>query len=464
MHYNKVGCQVTYRERCLYTVDGKAPSIACATTGGKILIHSPHEALQSGQTSAIRYLNLNRKITALAAGTSSWSKVLFIRSLNFSKYCTGTLAQPDADHRPDFLFVGSESNLLGYDIERNADAFFVDVQDGVHSLVVGKVGNTPKPLVIAGGNCSVLGFDGKGTESCWTVTGDNVSAIALCDLQSNGQPLLLVGSDDFEIRVFQQEELLSEITEADKVTLLNPVGSAGKFAYGLANGTVGVYTGVNSRLWRVKTKNKVTALASYDLDMDGVPEVFSGWDNGSFTVRREENGEVVFRQAMDAPIAAILKADYRMDGKEEVMICSEAGEVRAYLASDVDLSTIAGTGLAGKDTSADQKALAELQEQKLELLAEMKLLERSMKATAGKEVPVGMLPPGTSLQYTVEGDLKLGAVALKVEVNSDCQIMNLIAVDLGELLLAVSSPTFLLNVSTGCYVLNAPLMQREWCL
>lgn len=345
----------------------------------------------------------------------------------------GSLAKPDADHRPDFLFVGSESNLLGYDIERNADAFFVDVQDGVHSLVVGKVGNTQKPLVIAGGNCSVLGFDSKGTESFWTVTGDNVSAMALCDLQANGQPLLLVGSDDFEIRVFQQEELLNEITEADKVTILSPIGTSGKFAYGLANGTVGVYTGASTRLWRVKTKNKVNAIASYDLDMDGVPEVFSGWDNGGYNVRREETGEVVFRQTMDAPIAGILKADYRMDGKEEVMICSEAGEIRAYLASDVDLSTVAGNGLTGKDNSADQKALADLQAQKLELLAEMKLLERSMKLSTGKEVPVGMLPQGTALTYALEGDLTLGALALKVEVNTDCQIVNLIAVDLGEL-------------------------------
>lgn len=53
-----------------YTVDGKVPSIACATTGGKILIHSPHEVTNTdGKLNAIRYLNLNRKITALAAGT-----------------------------------------------------------------------------------------------------------------------------------------------------------------------------------------------------------------------------------------------------------------------------------------------------------------------------------------------------------------------------------------------------------
>jgi Bardet-Biedl syndrome 2 protein len=227
-------------------------------------------------------------------------------------------------------------------VERNADAFFVDVQDGANSLVLGKMGGSGgKSMVVAGGNCSVLGFDAKGTECFWTVTGDNVSSMALCDLHSDGQPLLLVGSDDFEIRVFQQEELIQEITEADRVTILSPIGTGSKFAYGLANGTVGVYTGTKNRLWRVKTKNKVTAIHSYDLDMDGVPEVFSGWNNGQFTVRREDNGDVVFRQTMDAPVAAILTADYRMDGKEEVMICSESGEFSEINSLSLSLSVVA---------------------------------------------------------------------------------------------------------------------------
>jgi len=389
--------------------DGRSPSIACATTGGKIMIHSPHEVTNSdGQLNAIRYLNLNREITALG---------------------TGSLSKGENPNQPDLIYVGSASNLLAYDVDRNADAFFVDVQDGVNSLVLGKLGTSPKPLVITGGNCSVLGFDSKGTEAFWTVTGDNVSALALCDVNASGAPLLLVGSEDFEIRVFRHEELMKEITEADKVSILTAVGPSAKFAYGLANGTVGVYSNMDNRQWRVKTKNKVTAMLAYDIDMDGVPEIFSGWSNGSFAVRREENGEVLFRQTMDAAVAGIINADYRLDGKEEVMICSEAGEVRAFLATDMELSAIAESG-ASKDQSADQKALALLQQQKLELLAEMKVLERTVKLARTSELPVGALPPGTQLSYKLEGDLALGAVTLTVEVSSDVQIVNLVAVDL----------------------------------
>lgn len=54
------------------TVDGKSPSLACGTTGGKILLHSPHEGSSGaeGGLPPVRLLNFNKKITALAAGNS----------------------------------------------------------------------------------------------------------------------------------------------------------------------------------------------------------------------------------------------------------------------------------------------------------------------------------------------------------------------------------------------------------
>lgn len=253
------------------------------------------------------------------------------------------------DRDPDLLFVGTQSNLLAYNVERNADSFFVEVQDGVNSLIVGDVSSSRRPLVVAGGNCSILGFDGQGSESFWTVTGDNVSSLALCDVDSQGSDALLVGSDDFEIRVFRNEELVCEITEADKVTFLLALGPVrtgngvvvnNRFAYGLANGTVGVYSGTKTRLWRVKTKNKVTALHAYDLDMDGSNEVFTGWSNGSFTVRRQENGEIIFKGSLGSSIAAILSCDYRMTGKSEVLVCSENGEVRGYVSTGKDVAGV----------------------------------------------------------------------------------------------------------------------------
>ena len=43
----------------------------------------------------------------------------------------------------------------------------------------------------------------------WQVTGDNVCSLALCDFNNDGENELLVGSEDYDIRVFKNDELLT---------------------------------------------------------------------------------------------------------------------------------------------------------------------------------------------------------------------------------------------------------------
>lgn len=61
---------------------------------------------------------------------------------------------------------------------------------------------------------------------------------------------LIVGSEDFDIRVFKEDNIINEQTETEAVTALTAF-RGNKFGYGLANGTVGVYEKLQ-RLWRVK--------------------------------------------------------------------------------------------------------------------------------------------------------------------------------------------------------------------
>ena len=53
-------------------VEDDSPSLAVATSGGKILLHSPHIGNEAegndGEMPHVRFLNFNKKITSLASG------------------------------------------------------------------------------------------------------------------------------------------------------------------------------------------------------------------------------------------------------------------------------------------------------------------------------------------------------------------------------------------------------------
>lgn len=130
---------------------------------------------------------------------------------------------------------------------------------------------------MVGGNCSIQGFDYKGNDPYWTVSGDNVRSLALLDYDLDGEnevgyqiddsgftPFLhicillvvliflqlIVGSDDFDLRVFKEDVMVGETSETEVATILAPLRGS-KMAYSLANGTVGVYNKLH-RVWRVK--------------------------------------------------------------------------------------------------------------------------------------------------------------------------------------------------------------------
>ena len=50
---------------------------------------------------------------------------------------------------------------------------------------------------------------------CDQVTGDNVCSLVLCDVTNDGEQELIVGSEDFDIRVFKKDEIIAEMTETE---------------------------------------------------------------------------------------------------------------------------------------------------------------------------------------------------------------------------------------------------------
>ncbi len=68
---------------------------------------------------------------------------------------------------------------------------------------------------------------------------------------------MVVGSDDFDIRVFKSDQIIGETSETDTISYIAPLkGNA--FAYSLTNGTIGVYERLQ-RLWRIKVMGDIYA-------------------------------------------------------------------------------------------------------------------------------------------------------------------------------------------------------------
>ncbi|CAG0880919.1 unnamed protein product [Cyprideis torosa] len=365
--------------------DGKHPCLTAATAGEKVFIHNPHGTLGrsvhrmsfSDTHQDIRLLNINQPITALKAGR-----------LNPMSNC-------------DVLIIGTPVNLLAYDVQNNKDVFYKEIPDGIKTLTLGLLGAIENPLAIIGGNCSLHGFDHQGHDPFWTVTGDDVSSLALLDFDGDGDSELIVGSEDFEIRVFKEDAILTEVSETESVTHLTSLGGP-RFGYALANGTVGVYEKA-TRWWRIKSKNTIVAIHGYDIDGDGEVELVTGWSNGKIDARNVRTGEVVFKDHLPHSIAGIVEGDYRLDGKIQLIVVSVEGEVRGYLPAPS-----VGHNQSLLDVNVEQETIRELSQAKMQLEMELRNYETNARVSSagkrGEPEPlessqnIGMIPANTQLQ------------------------------------------------------------------
>ena len=121
-----LNCQILPGVVTVGKFDGVHPSLACGTTSGKVVIHSPHdsqgEATSGDKNGNIRFLNINNKITCLGSGP----------------------LHPDTAPR-EMLLVGTATNLLVYDTEKNSDVFYKEIPDGVECMTLDR--SMPEVLV-----------------------------------------------------------------------------------------------------------------------------------------------------------------------------------------------------------------------------------------------------------------------------------------------------------------------------
>mmetsp|Transcript_63574 Transcript_63574/g.170112 ORF Transcript_63574/g.170112 Transcript_63574/m.170112 type:complete len:716 (-) Transcript_63574:13-2160(-) len=386
--------------------DGTHPALACGTVGNRVFVYSPHSVGDNSSTD-VRFLNINRIITSLSCGR------------------LGTRTN-------DVLLVGSPSHIMAYDVEKNQDMFFKEVTDGVLTIGVGAIESVgPAQLCFVGGNCSIQGFDDEGEEKFWTVASDNVRALKIHDIDKDGKNEVISGTDDFEIRVLRGDgEVVAESTQTDKVTFIQCFpGKSGKFAYALENGTVGVYEMSGNKLkrkWRVKSKHRVCAMAIFDMQQTGNYDVIIGWSNGRIEVRQEASGEVVFKDSFDAPLAGVLVCDLRLDGREQVLACSQDGEVRGYVA----IPRLQARPVE-EAAAEEEELIAQLSQTKSELQYELKSYEDNLRHMRTSQMKQGegqllMLPVDTRISCQWRVDEKKRLVRLAIATNNTMVIRGVV--------------------------------------
>ncbi|XP_059569638.1 Bardet-Biedl syndrome 2 protein isoform X3 [Alligator mississippiensis] len=367
----KLQHKILPRMVALGRLDGAHPCLAAATQAGKVFIHNPHargqrsnfnRLMQSSQDSDISLLNINQGVSCLTSG----------------------VLNPQLGY--DCLLVGTQTNLLAYDVYNNSDLFYREISDGANAAVLGMLGDISSPLAIIGGNCALQGFDHEGNDLFWTVTGDNVRSLALCDFDGDGKNELLVGSEDFDIRVFKEDEIVAEMSETE-------------------------------------SKNHAMSIHAFDLNSDGVCELITGWSNGKVDARSDRTGEVIFKDNFASSIAGVVEGDYRMDGNTQLICCSIDGEVRGYLPGSQEMK---GNLM---DSTAEQDLIRELSQKKQNLLLELRNYEENSKqielSTQVNEADAqrGVIPANTQLQtafsVNLGGDSQSAHVELCISTSND---------------------------------------------
>jgi Bardet-Biedl syndrome 2 protein len=302
-------------------------------------------------------------------------------------------------------------SITAYDVESNSDVFFREMADGVCSIVCGKVGGVVDPLAIAGGNCSILGFNEAGDEKFWTVAGDNVLCMAIVPWKTPGSTSLVSGCEDCEIRVFEGEDVSCSILEAARVTRLQQGGTPGAFAYSLGNGTVGMYR-FQERDWRFKTKFECNAFAFCDVDFDGVQELVCGWNNGRVDIRSDatgRKGESIYKEQFGAAISGISTCDYRLDGRELPLVCTYDGGVRALVALEA---------MRDEAAEAKEKRLLEgLVNEKQRLMQDLAAVSAQIQQQQAGGTDASMPPPNATVTCKLRPQSETKSVELLLKAS-----------------------------------------------
>lgn len=324
--------------------DGKNPSLTAITQSNKVSRQPRNkENFQLSRISRFQIIihNPNRHYN-LFGTEKAWSEIkkdVGMLSISFSitAIATGRLSLTSDK---EFLAIGTDTNILVYQVDDNLEIFFKEVTEGVRCLVMGSADSLNPPLLYCGTMTTVRGFNDKGEELLWLVTSGTVNSIILFDFNRDNDREILLGCEDEKIRIYKHDKFIRELNEMGAVKKIIAVGPLLTFI--LRNGTVGVYE-EHVRLWRIKSKSCATCAAPYDLLGTGQMQIILGWDCGKIDVRDSRSGDVLMKLITPSKIIGLIVTDYRGLETDDLICVSEQGEIQGYSSSNINLAPLTVT-------------------------------------------------------------------------------------------------------------------------
>ena len=490
--------------------DGVTPVLAVATSASSLVLYTP-----SAQDPALitRRLNLPAAVTALAVGTlpaslaaldAAGDPLLPDLSASTDNSTSATAAAAVATAVPrDYLLCGSAEHLHAFDVEANRTLYTAPLPDGATRLAFAPLLKPAEPLAIAGGNCSLHGYAAPdGAEAYWSVCGDTVSCMAARPLPALAPLItassattgaagavgavgaqspsalceLLVGADDYAIRVYRGVDIVAEHHESDVPThlvplpfpsLASPTGSptapvsasaaaaaaaaaaanttgAMGFAFALAGGVVGAYTPAGDKAWSVRARDSVVALLVLPPPPPAAPGLPAAagaataalvvvWDCGRVEARDTRTGMLLCQATVEGPVVAAVAGPFAPAPAAlaataapsaaagaacagmAVMVCSAAGAVTALTLADASSAAAGAATVAAVGEGEVDAGAAAARARELRLLLDEKLaLLRELR-----EIEVAISATGSNGNNSNSGSKVKGAETTELSVRAD---------------------------------------------
>ena len=310
-----------------------------------------------------------------------------------------------------------------YDLNQNKTLFDRDIMEGVYCMVYGQYSSYPEPICICGGSYNIIGIDINGEDKFWTVLGGNAICLKLNDINNDGANELIVGTDDYTIRFYQNEDNINEINENTKIIEVEYIDNT-VLAYALENGTIGCYKG-NDRLWRKKEKGYVTSILVIDFNKDNYYEILCGWSTGKLQMLETSQGRILIETDLNKSIAKMFYDNILLGSSNNIynkynqlLVLTNNGEVYGF---DYSLNErIIKNKFIAKDKKVLQKDLNKYEsslQEKTELIKKLEdlAIKESNKSKINSPKDEIVLPKDTTVNIDLQSNNEFKCADLIIE-------------------------------------------------